>query len=68
MKYAIATIVILFASLAGAQEIKHAPTIDQCRADQKLWLSYVEDESTVVSYEEFDNWEPSFCHSSGVGE
>jgi hypothetical protein len=50
--------------------MKHAPTIDQCRADQKLWLSNVEDESTVdsVSYEELDNWEPSFCHSSGVGE
>jgi hypothetical protein len=21
-----------------AQEVKHAPTVEQCRADQKLWL------------------------------
>jgi hypothetical protein len=25
-----------------AQEVKHAPTVEQCRADQKLWLSKLE--------------------------
>ena len=25
--------------LIHAQEVKHAPTVEQCRADQKLWLS-----------------------------
>jgi hypothetical protein len=33
MKYAIGAIVLLLASLAMGQEIKHAPTIAQCRAD-----------------------------------
>jgi hypothetical protein len=25
--------------LIHAQEVKHAPTVEQCRADQRLWLS-----------------------------
>jgi hypothetical protein len=29
-----------FSSLTGRQvQIKHAPTVDQCQADQRLWLS-----------------------------
>jgi len=46
MKYAAATIVLLFASLAVAQEVKHAPTIEQCQADANLW--------SVQSLEETD--------------
>jgi hypothetical protein len=26
--------------LVYSQEVHHAPTVDQCRADQELWLSY----------------------------
>lgn len=37
--------VLLLASLAGAQEIKHAPTIEQCRADQRVWLAEFEREN-----------------------
>ncbi len=29
---------LLFAGKAHVQEVKHAPTIEQCRADQRLWL------------------------------
>lgn len=25
-----------------AQEVKHAPTVEQCRADQRLWMSKLE--------------------------
>lgn len=27
--------------LIHAQEVKHATTVEQCRADRKLWLSMV---------------------------
>ena len=49
MKYAVAAIVLLFALLAGAQEIKHAPTVAQCRADAALWS----DDYQLNKYEEF---------------
>jgi hypothetical protein len=32
---------IPFNSLAS-QEVQHAPTVEQCRADQRLWLSEIE--------------------------
>jgi hypothetical protein len=34
-------VLILATSLVG-QEIKHAPTVAQCQADQRLWLSKLE--------------------------
>jgi hypothetical protein len=33
-----------------AQEVKHAPTVEQCRADQKLWLNEVEHASVSTSF------------------
>jgi hypothetical protein len=45
----------------NAQEVKHAPTVEQCRADQKLWLSKEEEANRAgidpVSYKELDGWE-----------
>ena len=38
MKNAIPVIILLMASLAMGQEIKHAPTVEQCRADAKVWV------------------------------
>jgi hypothetical protein len=35
---------VLTASLVG--QVEHAPTVAQCQADQKLWLSKVEGPST----------------------
>ena len=32
------TILILATAPAFAQQIEHAPTVDQCQADQRLWL------------------------------
>jgi hypothetical protein len=37
---------ILAASLTG--QVEHAPTVAQCQADQRLWLSKVEDESPTA--------------------
>ena len=35
---------LLIASPAFAQHVEHAPTVEQCQADQRLWLSRLEDE------------------------
>jgi len=32
-----------------AQEVKHAPTVEQCRADQRLWLPKLEDPTASAS-------------------
>lgn len=39
-----ACIVLAFSlsTFSAAQEVKHAPTVEQCQADQKLWLSTLE--------------------------
>ena|SRR5437868_15431799 len=48
----------LLVSLVGAQEIKHAPRIEQCRADQKLWMSKLEGDNGLknVSFRELRGW------------
>src|SRR6266852_4491831 len=33
---------LLFARQAYVQEVAHAPTLEQCRADQRLWLDKLE--------------------------
>jgi hypothetical protein len=35
--------VILFAAPAFVQEVEHAPTVDQCRADRAYWMSLLEE-------------------------
>jgi hypothetical protein len=46
--------------LIHAQEVHHAPTVEQCRADQKLWGSrlLVPNHAGVahVSYDELEGW------------
>jgi hypothetical protein len=41
-----------------AQQVQHAPTVEQCRADQRLWFSRLEDLPAIksVSYKELGNW------------
>ena len=53
--------------LIHAQEVKHAPTVEQCRADQKLWLSMVGGSRagvTNVSYKELDGWFAQMSHET----
>ena len=33
--------------LIHAQEVKYAPTVEQCRADQRLWLSKLEQPNSI---------------------
>ena len=43
----------------GSQEVKHAPTVECCRADQQLWLAKLEqpnDGTATVGYNELSGW------------
>jgi hypothetical protein len=53
---------VLSVSIVGSQEVKHAPTVAQCRADQRMWLSKLgqtgaSDPIVDVSYKEMFDWE-----------
>jgi hypothetical protein len=39
-------LLLLLLSSLPAQEVKHAPTVEQCRADQRLWLDKLESPSS----------------------
>jgi len=39
-----------------AQEVQHAPTVEQCRADQRLWLSRIEVPTVTSDYMEIRAW------------
>jgi len=51
-------VVLVFVSAVCSQEVRHAPTVEQCRADQRLWLSKLESENSVASigYKELNGW------------
>jgi hypothetical protein len=40
---------VLTASLVG--QVEHAPTVDQCQADQRLWLSQIEGDNSKLSFD-----------------
>jgi hypothetical protein len=53
--------VFVFLNWLGAQEVKHAPTVARCRADQKLWLAKLEQSPmrsgvADVGYNELIGW------------
>src|SRR5260221_13812563 len=39
---------LIFAGPAHVQEVKHAPTIEQCRADQRLWVAKLKDTTAFM--------------------
>lgn len=62
MKHFVAAgIVALITTVAVGQEVKHAPTVEQCRADQKYgWRSWKSQRTVAltkdVSYLELSQW------------
>jgi hypothetical protein len=58
MKRLLVLAVVAAASLVG-QDVQHAPTVEQCRADQRLWLSSVEqaDSPRLPSYAVLSKWD-----------
>jgi len=58
---------ILTASLVG-QAVEHAPTVAQCQADQRVWLTRLEDTDNASALPNFDvltkwNSEMSDCQT-----
>ncbi|MFI5103193.1 MAG: hypothetical protein ACHP9V_07490 [Terriglobales bacterium] len=51
-------LVLVLSCVVGSQQVRHAPTVEQCRADQRLWLAKVESETSVVSvsFNELHGW------------
>jgi hypothetical protein len=47
---------LLFAVKPHVQELKLAPTLEQCRADQRLWLDKVEKTTLAEDYFTINNW------------
>jgi len=50
---------VAIASAGRAQEVNHALTVEQCRADQKLWFSKLEDPNDGtkhVTWAELRGW------------
>jgi hypothetical protein len=52
-------LMLVSCSAVWAQEVKHAPTVEQCRADQKLWLAKLEEPGgiTNVRVKELHGWQ-----------
>jgi hypothetical protein len=59
-RFRLLVLVLVSVSTGGSQEVKHAPTVEQCRADQRLWLSKLEqtgtDGTADVGYKELFGW------------
>jgi len=51
-------LLLLLVILLPAQEVKHAPTVEQCRADQRLWLAKVEGsaDTTLPDFLTLQTW------------
>jgi hypothetical protein len=50
-------LLLLLLSSLPAQEVEHAPTVEQCRADQRLWLAKIEGPSgTLPGYLTLVSW------------
>jgi hypothetical protein len=58
MKHFLTFAAVLAASLTVGQDVQHAPTIAQCQADQRLWLSKLEgDPSELPKFMDLHQWQ-----------
>ena len=51
-RYLVLGCLVLAASVAG--QVEHAPTVEQCQADQRLWVSEIEAENSSRPLPAFD--------------
>jgi hypothetical protein len=58
LMFACGALVASLASGRPTQEVKHAPTVEQCQADQRLWQAKLEDSASAssVSYNMLADW------------
>jgi hypothetical protein len=54
----LACVVSILVATSRTQEIKHAPTVEQCRADQRLWLDKIESDpsANMADYVTLNGW------------
>jgi hypothetical protein len=70
VKAAFIILAFLFSVPSIHQEVKHAPTVDQCQADQRLWLSKLEDDrgTNDVKFETLEAWQREMKDCKEVDE
>lgn len=60
-------LLLLLVSLLSAQEVKHAPTVEQCRADQRLWLDKIEgSHDALPSFVTLNSWSQEMADCDSV--
>jgi hypothetical protein len=64
MRTTVIAILILATAPAFAQQIEHAATVAQCQADQRLWLSRMEDTDDKLKDVTFDVLGRERCRSA----
>jgi len=61
MKLILGVVIVLTSSMLGGQDVQHAPTVAQCQADQRLWMSKIESDPTnqltLPTYSVLHKWE-----------
>jgi hypothetical protein len=67
LKAIAAFVVVVMVSLAVGQ-VEHAPTVAQCQADQRLWLSKIEegDSQTLAKFDVLSQWNTEMIHCQKV--
>ena len=66
MKRLAAIVILMMSSMAVGRDIKHAPTVAQCQADQRLWLAKLEDGAIDETYSTVAKWIPEMLNCGDV--
>jgi hypothetical protein len=56
MKRILILSVFVLVAVGQSQDVKHAPTVAQCQADQRLWLSELESDATSITFTTLRDW------------
>ncbi|MDP9161979.1 MAG: hypothetical protein M3O09_17355 [Acidobacteriota bacterium] len=67
MNGAIKVVLLLFVAVAISRaQVKHAPSVEQCRADQRLWLAQLESSGSLPNYRTLQGWNHEMGECSSV--
>jgi len=60
-------LLLLLVSLLPAQEVKHAPTVEQCHADQRLWLAKIEgSQDALPNFVTLNSWSQEMADCGSI--
>jgi hypothetical protein len=54
-RFVLALFVLAASVVMGSGQVEHAPTVAQCQADQRLWLSQIEGGASMLTYDGLSN-------------